>query len=189
MGRTGNLPLVFPLAMALTCLSGPLVHAQILGTTSAPPAPAITQTSLTPNVSPNTTGQYVMMGLAGAITPEMTGTVLITISGTLYEPTGTGATSGVAYSVYWGTGGAPSSGVGVTGNCGATTCTSGGVVQKHENGATITAADLFVPFSISVVATGLLVGTAYWIDLAAESLGTASSQGFSTVSISATELP
>ena len=56
----------------------------------------------------------------------------------------------------------------------ALTGTQAGTVQSYENGSAVTAADVLVPFSHSVVVTGLTVGTAYWVDAAAESLGAVS---------------
>jgi hypothetical protein len=44
-----------------------------------------------------------------------------------------------------------------------------------------------VPFSVTYLVTGLTLGTAYWIDLAAESITTASDMGFVNIAIVAIE--
>jgi hypothetical protein len=121
-----------------------------------------------------------MQGLAGSITPSRTGNVLIIVSGTVVETTGTAAGVGVQYQLSYGTSTAPTSNAAKTG-------TQVGTVQKYLNPATVTAVDVAVPFSVQAVVTGLTVGTAYWIDLAAESITTASYVGFSNVSVSVIE--
>ncbi|MGD0216317.1 MAG: hypothetical protein ABSC45_02245 [Desulfobaccales bacterium] len=130
--------------------------------------------------APASTSAYKMQGLAGSITPTRSGRVLITICGTIIAPTGTTVDNGILYQISYGTGGAPS-------NAGTLTGTQIGVIQEYTNPAAITAADLHVPFSVSVVVTGLTLNTAYWIDLAAESVTTASDMGFTNVGISALE--
>ena len=61
-------------------------------------------------------------------------------------------------------------------------------MQEYTSAVAPTAAgDVDVPFSTAAVVTGLTIGTAYWIDLAAESVTTASAMGLSNVYISAIE--
>lgn len=155
--------------------------AQSLGISPGPPAAAYTQTNISSAVTaPNSTSAYVMMGLAGSIQPVTTGVIEVTISGTINAPAGTTATFGMSYQISMGSGGAPSNRASLTG-------TQYGIIQTDENAATITAADYFRPFSISCIVTGLSVGTAYWIDLAAKALGASGDHSFSTVSITAIE--
>ena len=52
---------------------------------------------------------------------------------------------------------------------------------------TVIAADVHFPTCRQATVTGLTIGTAYWIDLAAESVGTASSGTLTAVNISAIE--
>ena len=129
---------------------------------------------------PNSTAAYVMQGLAGTITPTRTGNILIIISGTIVETTGTAAGVGILYQLSYGTGVAPTSNSALAG-------TQVGTVQEYMNPNTVVAADVSFPFSIQVVVTGLTLSTAYWIDLAAKSVVTASYVGFVNVSISIIE--
>ena len=130
--------------------------------------------------APNSTSVYTMQGLSGSITPSRTGTIHITINGTVNETTGTAAGVGAFWQISYGTSTAPTANSALTG-------TQVGPVQQYENPATVTAANVFFPFSISVIVTGLTVGTAYWIDLAAKSITTASYVGFTNVQITAFE--
>jgi len=92
-----------------------------------------------------------MMGLAGAITPAVTGRVVVMISGDAFD----GATgSGATLQIYFGTGSAPANGAGVTGS------TAGSAVKFI---AATTAAR--APFALHAVITGLVVSTAYWLDV------------------------
>lgn len=115
----------------------------------------------------------VMMGLAGTITPVVTGRICITVSGDVFNPNiGDGATVQLSY----GTGAAPANGAALAG-------TQVGTAVKYV-AATVAAK---VPFSVTAVVTGLTLSTAYWIDLAvaATTGGTAS---VNEVSISAFEV-
>ena len=150
------------------------------GGTNRTVAAASAQTPVGSPTKPSSTSAYLMQGLAGSITPTGSGKVLIIISGTIVEATGTAAGTGVQYQLSYGTSTAPA-------NAAALTGTQVGTVQKYLNPTTVVAADVAVPFSIQAVVTGLTVGTAYWIDLAAESITTASYVGFSNVSISVIE--
>lgn len=130
--------------------------------------------------APDSTAAYKMQGLAGAITPNKTGKVLVIMSGYIIGSTVT-AGDGILYQLSHGTGAAPA-------NLAAITGTQDGAIQKYTNGNTVVAADIAIPFSIQVVLTGLTLGTAYWLDLAAKAVATASSCGLKNVSISAVEV-
>ncbi len=130
--------------------------------------------------APASTTTFFMQGLAGTITPVTTGNVMITINGTLTSTTTT-AGDGITFQVSHGTGSAPA-------NAAALTGTQDGTIQTYRNPATVTAADVDIPFSQTVVLTGLTIGTAYWIDEAAKSVGTASSAAMTAVNISAVEI-
>jgi hypothetical protein len=122
-----------------------------------------------------------MQGLAGAVTPGSTGNVLITISGTINAASATTVNNGVAYQISYGTGAAPTNNTSLTG-------TQIGIVQKYTSAVAPTAVgDVNVPFSVTYLVTGLTLGTAYWIDLAAESITTASDMGFVNIAIVAIE--
>jgi hypothetical protein len=136
----------------------------------------------TPSTSSYVTANAVMAGMAGAITPTCTGKVVITISGTIYAPTGTAANNGLSYQIRAGAGTAPSNGASTTG-------TAYGTVQKYTNlTAASAAADVNVPFSITALVTGLTVGTAVWIDLAIQSIATAGAMNVANVDIVAWEV-
>ena len=60
--------------------------------------------------------------------------------------------------------------------------------EKYANPATVTAADVLVPFSLTFLLTGLTLNTAYWLDLAAKSIATVSSGGVANVNIVAVEI-
>jgi hypothetical protein len=141
---------------------------------------ATDQKAVAAPVAPSSTSAYFMQGLAGSITPVRSGKVLLTISGTVIASTVT-AGDGIEHQLSYGTGAAPA-------NAAALAGTQVGTVQSYTNPAIVTAADVAVPFSTSAVITGLTLNTAYWLDLAAKSLATASSGGLSNVSVSAVEL-
>lgn len=156
-------------------------NAQQIGVSVGPPTAAYSQLNLTSAVTaPNNTSAYQMMGMAGSIQPATTGVVEVIISGTISEPAGTASTIGMSYQISMGTGAAPGNNTTLAG-------VQYGIIQTDMNGATITAANYFRPFSISCIVTGLTQGTTYWIDLAAKALGTASDHAFSTTSITAQE--
>lgn len=119
------------------------------------------QNSLNPTGTTSTTA--VMMGLAGAITPKASGNVLLYLNGDLGNNT---AGDGANVNLRYGTGTAPTNGAASTG----TTCAG---PQKLINNPSTT---FRLPFSLTCVATGLTVGTTYWIDAAilATTGGTAS---------------
>lgn len=130
--------------------------------------------------APSTTASYKMQGLAGTITPASSGTVLLAISGTVTSATNTSG-DGISYQLSYGTGAAPANAATLAG-------TQVGTIQTYKNPTAVTAANVAVPFAVHAVVTGLSVGTAYWIDLAAQSIATNSSGTLSAVSVSAIEL-
>ena len=102
-----------------------------------------------PSTTTSTTG--VMMGLAGSITPVITGIIIINICGSLDN---NNANDGVAVTIRTGTGTAPANGAALTG-------TATGATITHTNQSTTAR----FPFSICARVAGLTVGTAVWIDL------------------------
>jgi hypothetical protein len=136
-------------------------------------APAFSQaTPGNPTGTTSTVG--VMMGLAGAITPAVSGHVLLMVSGTIFNPTA--IADGGKVQIRYGTGGAPANAASLTGTA------VGGLVQYIAATTAETA-----PFAVQAVVTGLAVSTTYWIDvgLAAITGGTAT---ISDLSVSAIEL-
>ena len=97
-----------------------------------------------------------MMGLAGSITPNAGGNVLILITGDILNAT---IGDGVTIQISHGTGSAPA-------NAAALTGTQDGVAV---NFIASTAAGK-VPFCVMAYVAGLTLGTAYWIDLASAQL-------------------
>ena len=122
---------------------------------------------------------FVMMGLAGSITPANSGNVLIVISGSIQNTT---PNDGGETNIQYGTGSAPANGVPATGSTvGSTSILS--IVTSGVGATTIST----VPFTCNALITGLTVGTPYWIDLELNATG-----GFAEVSqvqVSAIELP
>lgn len=94
----------------------------------------------------------VMMGVAGAFTPVRTGQVHITISGDMFNSV---VADGVTAQIRTGTGGAPANGAALT-----------GTARGNPVAYTAAVAATKSPFSITVIVTGLALGTAIWIDLA-----------------------
>jgi hypothetical protein len=187
--------------LTVTTLIGPTIDESVTPSVTAPASTALTLTAdagfgvlfspatgeAATNVlvgsaptAPASTSAFKMQGLAGTITPQHTGTVLVIVSGTLTSATVT-AGDGITYQISYGTGSAPA-------NAGTLAGTQAGPIQVYKNPATVTAADVAVPFSVSTIITGLTLNTAYWLDLAAKSVGTASSGGVGGVSIVAVEI-
>ncbi len=122
-----------------------------------------------PTSTSSTSG--VMMGIAGSITPTISGKVMIVISGDLKNGTNNGNTT---VQLRYGTGAAPTNGNALTGTA------IGGQVNM-----TAAATSQRVPFSCNAIVT-LTVGTTYWIDLALKAVsGSAFTQN---LSVSAIEL-
>lgn len=167
--------LISQLVKALTTANALLVS----GITVKPLLSATSQSHVAAPTAPASTSTYFMQGLAGAITPISTGTVLLIISGVIVSAAGT-AGDGIAYQLSIGVGTAPA-------NAGALAGTQVGSIQTYTNQASVTAADVSQPFSIQAIVTGLSVGIVHWLDLAAKSIVTASDVGLTVVSITAVE--
>jgi hypothetical protein len=107
----------------------------------------------------------VMMGISGLITPTFSGRILVSVSGNVKNNTiGDGAFMQIRY----GTGTKPANGDATSGTV------IGGIPQLIN-----TASGTFVtPISSTAIATGLTVGTAYWLDVELRALtgGTAQLQ-------------
>jgi hypothetical protein len=116
----------------------------------------------------------VMMGLAGTITPVFTGRVLVTVTGTIFNPTA--IADGAQAQIRIGTGAVPTNGSALAG-------TAIGSAAKYT--ASTVAGK--VPFALSALATGLTTSVALWIDvgLAALTGGTAT---ITDISIAALEV-
>lgn len=122
-----------------------------------------------------------MQGLARTITPTSSGRLLIIVSGTVVSPAGGLVDDGISYQISYGTGTAPANGATLAG-------TQIGAVQTFTLAAAATAAaDVNVPFSLAAIVTGLTALTAYWVDLAAKSITTASDMGLANISVSIAE--
>lgn len=143
------------------------------GGTNATAQDALTVKTVASPPGTSSTAAFVMMGLAGTITPVATGRLVITISG---YATNTLITDGGFYKMAFGTGSAPSNG-------GAAT----GTVIGGTPAFTATAASAAVPFSLTYSTTGLTLGVAVWIDLQLEAI-TAGTASVNQVMIVAQEL-
>ncbi len=149
---------------------------------------AYSQTSFTTPTAPSSTSAYALQGLAGSITPTVTGNVIVYFEGTIVNTAGTAATIGINYQLYYGTGSAPGNAQAVTGSCGTTSCTAVGQIYRQQPGGTTVAGDPHNPIYMTYILTGLSAGTTYWLDIAAESIGTASDVAFQNGYIGAYEL-
>ena len=150
---------------------GPLNSAFLASTTAANPT------------GPASTSAFQAQGLSSGVTqftPTTTGNMKFTITGTIENASGT-IDVGLKYYIMYGTGNGNANGSTTLG----TTC---GPTQTYTNPVTETAADINVPFSINCTASGLTIGTAYYIDLAAEAVTTASEAKLTSVSMSANEV-
>lgn len=125
-----------------------------------------------PAATTNVTG--VMMGLAGSITPQVTGSIRITIMGTIRNATNN---RGGAYRIYTGTGAAPINGAALTGTAQGTLTTMN--LSSNQDR---------VPFMITADANSFTLGTAIWIDLSLAAAGGAGTVSIFNVTITATEV-
>lgn len=121
---------------------------------------------------------HTMAGLAGAVTPNSSGEVMITISG-YADDSGASTTMGVELRLYYGTGTAPSNG-------GALTGTAGASALRVQNTVAGSARD--VPFSTQAIITGLAPATTYWIDLSQAQISGTVVATLTNISISAFEI-
>ena len=116
-----------------------------------------------PTGTTNTSG--LMMGLAGSITPRVTGRVLVIMTGNIANDT---TADGCSVRLRLGTGTAPA-------NAGALAGTVYGTIASSTEEQSIVGGNK-APFTLQALITTLTVGTAYWIDcdVAAITAGTAS---------------
>ena len=123
---------------------------------------ASTNTYVSSILSPSSTNSStpVMMGLAGAITPQSTGVVDIQVLGNIREPSGSGGGT-PTMQLYYGTGAAPSNGVAATGTA------LGPLYSWDYNGIDHPA----TPVNAEYILTGLTTGVTYWIDAALSDSG------------------
>ncbi len=96
----------------------------------------------------------LMMGLAGRITPALSGQVFIILTGIMFNPTA-GAGDGTALDIHVGTGPAPRNQDAITG------VQVGGTPAGTEAAAL---ANILIPFCACGVAT-MQIGVSYWIDV------------------------
>ena len=139
-----NLAIIDDTGRILDLVNGPVVY-------SAAPA--------NPTGTTNTTG--LMMGLAGTITPALTGRILVTVTGTIFN-TGTTIGNGGKTQLRFGTGSAPA-------NAAALTGTAVGSVLTSVNESTT--ASTKQPFCCTALISALTLGTAYWLDLSLAQVG------------------
>lgn len=125
------------------------------------------------NPTGTTSTTLVMMGLAGTITLQGSGRILLMLSGDCANDT-TG--SGIGVQLSYGTGTAPSNGGALAG-----TQVGGLVTFTALTGVTS------VPFALQAIVSSLTVGTAYWLDAAVKAV-TAGTASISNLSLSAIEL-
>lgn len=118
-------------------------------------------TPVDPTGTTNTTG--LMMGLAGSITPSLTGNILFMFSGTAKQSS---ANDGVKITIRYGTGSAPANAAAASGTAASAILTTANTPGTNSQ----------YPYAIQGRATGLTLSTAYWYDiqLASASGGTAS---------------
>jgi len=102
-----------------------------------------------PTLTTNTTG--LMMGLAGTVTPTLTGRILIMLSGDLQNSV---SGDGCKVQLRYGTGTAPTNAAALTGT------TAGGLVNFLA-----AANNDRSPVALQAIVTGLTIATAYWIDV------------------------
>lgn len=134
--------------------------------------PQTTQSSPSdPTATASTTG--VMMGLAGSITPQVTGKILLMVSGTLSNDT---ILDGVSIQLRTGTGTAPTNGTALTGT------TAGGLLQFNT-----AVAGEKAPVCAQAIVSGLTLGTAVWLDVGLAAI-TGGNASLKNVSVTAFEL-
>ncbi len=112
-----------------------------------------------------TSATSVMMAIGGAITPTVTGRVLVIVSGQMANST---LNAGVTIDLRYGTGTVPSNGDAVSGTLVGIAQTQTSLVATDKSG-----------FCISGVVTGLTLATAIWADISLKAVtaGTATATG------------
>jgi hypothetical protein len=114
-----------------------------------------TSTYATPTGTTSSAG--VMMGLAGSITPVTSGNVAFCVGGSVRNATAGGTTNVL---LKYGTGTAPINGA----------AQSGTTLGNIWTGTSVAASNQ-LPFTAFGLATGLILGTAYWLDVAVAASG------------------
>ena len=129
------------------------------------PAPAISTITVNAPTAIASVGTLVMLGLAGSITPQATGRVLVICTGVVGNTTAAG--DGVSFQLSYGTGTAPTNAATLTGTqVGALKAFVGSTTAGQQG------------FACSWIITGLSVPgsggatttTTYWLDLAVEAI-------------------
>lgn len=123
----------------------------------APARAATNKTVASPGSVTATSPTYLMLGLAGTITPNVHGVISVSICGSTTDAT---LADTISVQVSYGTGTAPTNGAALAGT------QAGALVQQSQAVAT----DI-QSFCSTAVVSGLTVGTAYWLDLAVGSSG------------------
>lgn len=121
-------------------------------------------------------GLGAVAGNQASITPISSNKVLVTISGSMFNNTAVGT---VFAQVRYGTGAAPAHGSPLAG-----TAKGGTAIRGPMSGSVA-----FVPFSLSVVLSGLSLGTSVWLDLAYGVTGGGGTAILSSIAVTATEIP
>lgn len=125
--------------------------------TPPPSYPLFQSGNLAPGGTTSTSGVMAGLGSAAGIAPQLTGRLLVAISGSMQNNT---ANMGVQVQLRWGTGTAPAGGAAPTGN-------AFGPVQR----AYLPLAGGFEPLCIVAIITGLPLGTPIWLDVTQAALG------------------
>jgi hypothetical protein len=139
--------------------------------TSSLPAVLANVTTAAPTLTTSATYVHMGLGATASITPVLAGRIAFTITGDIASTNGQSATTQLSF----GSGSAPTNGTAFTG-----TQVGSQVVQTALTGYLVT------PFSLTAVVTGLVVGTAYWLDLVLKS--SSGNATVTTVSVSAMEI-
>ena len=107
-----------------------------------------------------------MQGLAALITPKKSGVVLVNMVFTIIGASaGAVANQGITYQGYYGTGSVPANNSALTG-------TAMGLAQTWKLNAGVTAyTDISEPRAFNFIVSGLTLGTAIWVDIAAAYIG------------------
>ena len=146
-----------------------------------PVSASFTQSLPSNPTAPASTTTYFMQGLAGTITPQTSGKVALEVCGVVTQSSTT-VGDGIIFQLSYGTSTAPANAAALTG-----TQIGNPITSRAET--TVTAADVDRPFCVRAHATGLTLGTAYWIDLAAKSIGTVSTTALTALTVLGEESP
>ena len=159
-----------------TTIGHVLIAADTSGTSKDGGAPNFYQATPS-NPTGSTSSAGLMMGLAGALTPNTTGVVEVTISGSSQNS----SSHTNAIQIRYGTGTAPTNGAAATGTV------IGGVVNIAPIAIT-GSANGNCPFSLQGILTGLTISTAYWFDVLLQSTDNSSTATVTGLSVSIREL-